>query len=217
MFTLSVPRRLYHYAGLVIFSGLVLGWVTATSNESRLDQLSIATAYICVLSMTLALSIGPLRAYWVDHKKHTLNIYLRRDIGIWTALSGIMHLCLATAQSMNSAYIEKYVDADTAILSASTRGELFLWGSVTAFMVGILLLLLLSLSSDAAIRLVGARWWKRLQRSAYLAFVLTIIHGIMFQLLEGRAPGLIALLLVTSIAVLLLQTAGFVVTRKKHQ
>ena len=210
----NLPKRLQHYVGLVIFSAFVLGWVTSTSDESTLDPLSFATAYICVLLMAVALILGPLRAYWTDN--HSINIYLRRDIGIWTALSGLAHLYMATVQSMNSVYITKYVNISTTGLSDNIRNELFLWGSITAFVTGLLLLMLLCLSSDAALRLLGARWWKRLQRSAYIAFVLTIIHAIMFQLLEGRTPMLIILLVIVLLGVMLLQTAGFMSVRKKH-
>ena len=214
MSNLSLSKRLQHYVGLVIFSAFVLGWVTSTSNESTLDQLSIATAYICVSLMAVALIIGPLRTYWFASNKNSINIYIRRDIGIWTALSGLAHLYLATVQSMNSSYIEQYVDVSGASLSESVRGELFLWGSITAFIVGILLLLLLCLSSDAALRLLGVRIWKRLQRLAYFAFALTVVHGVMFQLLEGRTFILVALLTVICLGVLLIQTAGFVSVRK---
>ena len=215
MSNLNLSRRLQHYVGLIIFSALILGWVTSTSNESTADQLSIATAYICVLLMAVALIVGPLRAYWYGIKT-PVNIYLRRDIGIWTAMSGLIHLYLATIQSMNASYISRYVDINTAGLSESTRGELFLWGSVTAFIVGILLLMLLCLSSNTALRLLGVRWWKRLQRTAYAAFVLTIIHAIMFQMLEKRAIALIILLIAVSLVVVILQSVGFVSVRKKQ-
>ena len=215
MSLLSLPRRLLHFTGLAIFSLIIYACVVVASSASTLDQLSVTTAYICVLSMATALLIGPSRVLR-SGAPNPVNIYMRRDIGIWAALSGLAHLVLGTVQSMNTAYISQYVEINNAAPSESTRFELFLWGSVTAFVVGIVLLLLLSLSNDAALRVLGTRWWKRLQRFAYLAFVLTVFHGLMFQVLEGRSIALIVLLAMIFIAVLLVQVAGFMAGRRQH-
>ena len=215
MSLLSLPRRLLHFTGLAIFSLIIYACVVFASSATTLDQLSVTTAYICVLLMATALLIGPSRVLR-SGAPNPVNIYMRRDIGIWAALSGLAHLILGTVQSMNAAYISQYVEINNAVPSESARLELFLWGSVTAFVVGILLLLLLSLSSDAALRVLGTRWWKRLQRFAYLAFVLTVFHGLMFQVLEGRSISLIVLLAMIFIAVLLVQVAGFMAGRRQH-
>ena len=49
----------------------------------------------------------------------------------------------------------------------------------------ILFLMLLLLSNDRSLRRLGPKWWKRLQRSSYVAIALTFYHGFAFQYLEG--------------------------------
>jgi len=41
-------------------------------------------------------------------------------------------------------------------------------------------------------RSLGSVWWKRLQRTSYLGFCLTLLHGLAFQVLESRTWALVA-------------------------
>lgn len=196
---------------------MIYALVTAfVANATLLDALSLATACICLLLMAAALSIGPLQARRAGAPP--ANIILRRDVGIWAAAAGLVHFMVATDLSMTPEYMSIYVDVSTGGLSRGLRAALFFWGSIAAFAVGILILLLLGLSNNGALRLLGVAWWKRLQRSAYLAFVLTVVHGLAFQILEARHPLLIGLLLILSLFVITLQIAGFVsITRARGQ
>ena len=208
--------RLFTHISLAVFSAVVYLIVFLVSDEANhLIELSITTAYICTLLITVALSVGPVRV--ILQITNPTNIYLRRDIGIWAALSGLIHLCLATAQSMTPEYISTYVDVATVQLTNSARNELFLWGSVTAYATGLLLLLLLSLSNDAVLRWLGVKWWKRLQRLVYLAFTLTIVHGLMFQILESRNLILVGLLSALFLLILILQWAGIRSVKKTQR
>jgi DMSO/TMAO reductase YedYZ heme-binding membrane subunit len=68
----------------------------------------------------------------------------------------------------------------------AAREQLFNWGSIFGTVVGLLFVLLLAISSDLALRRLGPKTWKRLQRSSLLAFWLTVAHGVAFQILEDR-------------------------------
>ena len=70
------------------------------------------------------------------------------------------------------------------------------------------LLLLLLVSSDRALRRLGAPRWKRIQRLNYLAAVAVVVHGILYQLLERRGTLLVISFVATIAAALLLQAAG---------
>ena len=207
-------RRL-HYAALGVFTALVAGCLGLASNEALIDQLSIGSAYICVLLMVIALAIGPVQTMRTGLHL-PINRYLRRDIGIWAALCGWLHLFVATGQAMNAAYIDQYVAVSHAGIDAPARQALFLWGSVAAYIIGLLLLLLLSISSDRALQLLGPRWWKRLQRTAYLVFGLTVIHALMFQLLESRSLMLIVFVGVLAGTITVLQILGFLVVQRNR-
>lgn len=201
-------RRWRHHGALAAASFLMIGFVALTgSGDTLLDDVSLATAYICLILMAVALCLGPLRV--LRSAPLRLNIYLRRDIGIWSGLAGLVHLFVATELSMNERYMEAYVNLSTSGLSDALRMDLFSWGSIVGFLVGILVLLLLVLSNNTIMRFVGSMWWKRLQRFAYPAFVLTVLHGFAFQALEARNVLLIAIVFAVFISVLILQILGF--------
>ena len=207
----SHNRRWNHFS-LAIISLTTCIFVISVTSEPIVDQLSIATAYICLFLITIALSIGPLQI--IRNGRISLNIYLRRDVGIWAAIAGLVHCVIATKLAMTPEYINTYVDVSFGILSENARADLFLWGSVSAFVIAVLLLILLSLSNQRAMKSLGVTWWKRLQRLAYLALVLTIIHGLAFQLIESRSLILIGILLIALLQVAILQSIGFALVIK---
>jgi methionine sulfoxide reductase heme-binding subunit len=50
----------------------------------------------------------------------------------------------------------------------------------------LLFLILLAISNDLSLRTLGIRRWKSIQRWTYIAFGLTVAHGIAYQLIEKR-------------------------------
>lgn len=211
----SKPRtRLYHHGTLAATSFLMTSLVALLgSGDTLLDAISLATAYICLVFMAIALCLGPLRA--LRSGQLALNIYLRRDIGIWAGMAGLVHLFVATELSMSQRYMEVYVDISSRGLSEALRADLFSWGSIIGFLVGILVLMLLILSNNKIFKLVGPTWWKRLQRFAYPTFVLSVLHGFAFQALEARHVFLICIVFVVFIGVLVLQISGYRTIKKR--
>jgi DMSO/TMAO reductase YedYZ heme-binding membrane subunit len=73
---------------------------------------------------------------------------------------------------------------------------------VAGYLVGLLFLMLLALSNNRSLARLGPARWKQLQRAAAPALFLTIPHGMFFQVIEGRAGGWLAGLVVMSAAIL---------------
>lgn len=71
------------------------------------DRLSLLTAWLCFALLVATLSLGPWWALRSDQP--VLNNLLRRDLGIWAALTGLAHLGLATAVVMQPAYFRAYI------------------------------------------------------------------------------------------------------------
>ncbi len=190
---MKAGRWRHHVAGAFVSAlFFVLARLTSPEQET-LDHLSISTAWLCFLFIAAALLTGPIIAYRTNRR--VINHYFRRDLGIWAALTGLVHFFVATDQSMSQSYLAVYVNVLAEGLSAELRGSLFSWGSIGGFVAGLFLLVLLAISSDKALTKLGQKRWKQIQFLAYPAFVLTTAHGVAFQLLESRAIGLIAVLL----------------------
>jgi DMSO/TMAO reductase YedYZ heme-binding membrane subunit len=170
-------------------------------------------SWLCLLLLAAALLVGPVLALRTG--RVPLNHLLRRDLGIWAALNGLAHLALAFRISMTPAYMKVYIAGAPAWPDAATRQQLYMWAVIGSLVIAALFVLLLALSSNRALRLVGPTWWKRLQRGSYLAFGLTVAHAAVFQLIEGRHAALVVLLVLLSLAVALVQARGWLAVRRQ--
>ena len=190
----------------LVTSTVMISALTIGPPSGRWDRLSIVSAYVCLILYAWALVIGPIRV--LRNQPPQLNVYLRRDIGIWAAISGLLHLLIGTDLSLNPVYLGKFVTGPDGFASVEIRSGLFSWGSITGFVAGLIFLLLLALSNDYVLRWLGPKWWKRLQRSSYTAFFLFVLHGYAFQALELRAWPFVGTLVAVTVAVLWLQIRG---------
>jgi DMSO/TMAO reductase YedYZ heme-binding membrane subunit len=78
----------------------------------------------------------------------------------------------------------------------------------------VLLLVLLALSSDTALRRLGSKRWKRWQRLNYWSALAILGHGVLYQLLERRQIGLVILFATVVLVTLLFQLLGVRQTRR---
>ena len=185
VFRNALMNRLSRHLLLLLANAALLGLgAVALTYPQMWERVSVASAWICTAFMGAALLMGPLRRAAGQRAPH--NIYLRRDFGIWAALQGFLHFYAATVVSMNQTYLQTYVHVDLPPLSLETRDQMFSWGSSLGFAASLVLLLLFILSSDWSLRWLSAQRWKKLQKGAHLALWLTVLHGLVFQLLEAR-------------------------------
>lgn len=200
-------RWLRHLAlAAVDVIALSIAWLAGDAVTAA-DRISIVSAYLCLALLCAALLIGPVRA--IRTGQPCLNHLVRRDIGIWAAIIGFVHFALALALSMNFEYMDAFVNAEGLSLTRDLRYRLYSLGNISGFLVGVFFLLLLLLSNNRSLSLLGTRWWKRLQRLSYLALAATIFHAVSFQVLESRAWVLIVLICAAGAWVLVRQLRGF--------
>ncbi len=72
----------------------------------------------------------------------------------------------------------------------------------------LILVMLVAISSDAALRKLGPVRWKRWEQANYVAAVATAVHGALFQVLEKRTLALVLLFAVAGLAATLAQAFG---------
>ena len=109
-----------------------------------------------------------------------------------------------------------------AYLAEQTRSfplrlDSFGWANHLGLLAGLLLVMLLVLSSDWSLTRLGARRWKALQRWNYAVFGLVLVHGVLDQVLEKRIVGWVITFAVLNLLVIVLQVAGFRRSRKQRQ
>lgn len=210
-----MPTRLISHLTLILVT-LVAFYVSSLilDSGSQTDAISITSAYLCLSYLVIALLIGPLTV--IRKGRSPSNSYIRRDIGIWAALNGLLHFYLANVLSMNTEYLDYYISNFPHPPSAEIRNSLYMWGTIVGYLVALLFILLLSLSNDWAVRKVGIKWWKRLQQTAYLIFIFTVVHAFAFQVLEDRQKIWMLVIAFLSVIVVWLQIRGYLARKSKN-
>lgn len=208
-------RARRHFALLVLVVGSVSLAIFGAGRETAVDRVSFLTAYLFLILLTFVLSIGPLRT--LKTGRTAVNINMRRDVGIWTAVVAFAHLLAGLGESMTPVYIATYVDVVADEASVVLRQQLFTWGTIIGLVIAVFIMFPLALSNDGSLRRLGKRWWKRLHRASYVVFALTVLHALAFQYLENRVTWLIVLLLLTTVWVVALQLAAFVRVRVRRR
>lgn len=206
-------RRLIHHSVLIAITAVSLGVAAiAGPDAAAADRLSIVSAYLCLFFLMVVLLIGPAHA--ISRRKPPANSYLRRDIGIWGALNGLLHFFLANILSMNYEYLGIFVESASVPPAPEIRSMLYSWGTILGYVIAVLFVILLALSNDRMLRLVGLKWWKRIQRASYLGFLFTCAHAFAFQVLESRGIFWIFVVLLITVSVLTGQGIGVIFIKK---
>jgi len=203
MFT---TRLRTHTILAVVSISVLLAAAVIGEPAAAVDQVSLASAYLFLFLISVVLLLGPLRT--LQTGRVMINQTLRRDIAIWCALMGLVHLLAGSVESMTPVYLDVFVNHAVNPPSASTREGLFFWSAIAGFIIGLLLIVLLALSNNWSLKLIGQRWWKRLHRLSYIVFILTVLHGFAFQVLESRFWGGYALVVVMTLIVCIAQVLG---------
>lgn len=179
----------------------------ARDKPSFAFRASMATGYTSVFLIAVVLALGP---YWLWRARPVpTSTDLRRDLGIWGAVFGLLHVATGLFVHMRgdpwNYFIYRPRDGAHAFPLRLDKFGMLNWVGLAATL---LLILLLAISNDWSLRTLGAKRWKQLQRSTYVAGVLIVLHGVAFQLADRRGRSFIAVFAVTIVAVAFVQLDG---------
>jgi DMSO/TMAO reductase YedYZ heme-binding membrane subunit len=173
---------------------------------------TVATGYVATGLLALTLLIGP--ANLLLRRRNPVSGYLRRDVGTWTAIFSVVHVIYGLepqgGRILNNA-VNVYFVGDGGPLTNS-----FGLGNWTGLAALVIVVGLLALSSDAALRKLKAKKWKRLQRLNYALFALVIAHAFFYGALLRTDSPYTLLLLLSVIAVFVGQTVGIRLYRQRY-
>ena len=175
-------------------------------------RLSMGTGYASLLFLAAALIIGPLNV--LRGAPNPVSTYLRRDIGIVAGVLALAHTIIGLLVHFRGDPIQ-YFFYRTAAGIGSLRSDLFGLANYVGLAASVLVLILLAISNNMSLRMVGAARWKGIQRWNYVGAILVVAHGLLYQAIEKRIPGFVITLLIIAAATTILQLLGF--RRRKEQ
>lgn len=125
------------------------------SSRFFVSRLTTATGYVALGLLGLTLLIGP--GNLLLRERNPVSSYLCRDVGTWTAVFSVVHVILGLqlhSGGQLSGFLEYFV-ADGKLLTNT-----FGLGNWTGLVATAIVVGLLALSNDFALRILKARTWK---------------------------------------------------------
>jgi sulfoxide reductase heme-binding subunit YedZ len=209
-----IRRRLlvHHISLAVVAANLIFTILLVAPSDSSHFALSIATAYAGLIFLAVTLAIGPLNL--LRGLRNPVSNDLRRDIGIWAGILGLLHVFVSLPLPTGNIVLLFLRDTGEQI-GVTLRTDIIGIANDLGLLATLVTILLLVLSNDWSLTFFGAKRWKNLQRWSYPLLALVVLHGLGY-LLPVRYPSyLFDLFVLTTLAVVVLQIAGFVIKRMK--
>lgn len=173
-------------------------------------RFAVATGYIATGLLVLTLLIGP--ANLLLRRRNPVSSYLRRDVGTWTAIFSVVHVIYGLQVHYRlSDFLNYFVAPDGSPLTNS-----FGLGNWTGLAALVIVVGLLTISSDFALRRLKAGPWKWIQRLNYALFALVILHAFFYGALLRATSPFTLLLGLSVIVVFVGQAVGVWLWRQRH-
>ncbi|MFN2602138.1 MAG: ferric reductase-like transmembrane domain-containing protein [Gemmatimonadaceae bacterium] len=195
-------RRVARHVAIAVI-GICFGALATklTNHRSTAEAISLATAYAGLGLVVTALVIGPLNL--LRRRPNPTSTDLRRDVGIWAGLFGITHTVAGFQVHMHGV-LRRYL----TVTAGGVGARMFVAANFLGVIAVILLIVLVSISNDIALRRFGAARWKALQRVTYVVIVAIVLHGAMYQIIEKRSWPLALIFSLLVVAAAAMQWAG---------
>ena len=206
--TPRLTRRLWrHHLPLAVVTGASSFALYATrSYPDVLTRLSFATAWPALVLLAATLVIGPWRA--LRMKPYALSQDLRRDIGIWAGITGVLHAGVGQCVHLRGRPWLYYIYEKWQVMPV--RYDVFGLSNHTGLIAALTLLLLLATSNDLSLRRLGPARWKGWQRWNYACFALAALHTFGSLIgIEARKPSFIAVAVLCVMVTALLQSMAW--------
>ena len=183
-------------------------------NRRLIGRFTTATGYVALGLLALTLLIGP--ANLLLRRRTPISSYLARDVGTWAAIVSVVHVIAGffvhgPPAPLGERIVHYFFGPDGSPLTNT-----FGLGNWTGLAATVIVVGLLALSSDFALRKLKAGPWKWLQRLNYALFALVIAHAIYYgALLRVTFPSTLLLGLIV-IAVFAGQAMGIWAWRRRR-
>jgi sulfoxide reductase heme-binding subunit YedZ len=201
-----------HHLPLLLFTVLSVAlfyWIVKA--EDVLFRFSMATAYPGMALLAATLFTGPLKVL----RKQAIPVSddLTRDLGIWAAIVSLIHVVFGLQMHMRGRMWLLFVTESLEF--PFVRFDQFGAANYTGLIGTIIIVLLLALSNDLSLRKLGTKKWKQLQRWNYGLFLLIVVHGVIYQILEKRVQPYPYLFASIGVVILIVQLTGFVYRKRQ--
>ena len=213
MLTKRLRNRIYkHHVPLWLLSlaGIAALYISRPYKDV-ITKVSFATAYPALILLAATLLIGPWNTF--RQKRTPISSDLRRDIGIWAGIVGLIHAAVGQCVHLRGRPWLYYVYEYRKKGPTGLRHDLFGFNNFAGLAATIVLIVLFATSNDWYLRRLGTQKWKSIQRWNYACFALTGAHTIGYQVMEKQQTAFVTTAMICLSLTLILQVGGLVSNR----
>ncbi|MHB1936172.1 MAG: ferric reductase-like transmembrane domain-containing protein [Acidobacteriaceae bacterium] len=201
-------RLLTHHLCLLLATGLTVFCLYITRPyPDVITRLSFSTGYAALALLIVTLWIGPWNV--LRRQRNPISSDLRRDIGIWAGILGILHTIVGLCVHLRGRPWLYFVYQRSEGHTFPLRHDIFGFANETGLIATIIVVLLFVTSNDYALRRLGTPRWKQLQRWNYALFLFAFLHTIAYQTMEKQHAPFVTTIAICGSITLLLQALGF--------
>lgn len=168
---------------------------------------SLATAYVAAILLATTLTLGAWNI--LRGRVNPVSSDLRRDAGIWCALFSLAHVAFGLNVHLQS-WKQYFVDNTGTLLT-----DAFGFANYLGVIATLVILALLATSNDFSLKYFGRDRWKAIQRWNYILIVFTVLHGILYQIVEKRLIPFAFIFGAIALWIMMIQLAGFQKRRRE--
>lgn len=202
-------RLIAHHLPLLAASAISVAALYYTRTyKDVLSRASFATAYPALVLLAATLLVGPWNT--LRKQRNPISNDLRRDIGIWAGILGILHTVVGQNVHLRGRPWLYYVYERKSYHTIPIRHDLFGFANYIGAASVLLLIALFATSNDYSLRALGTPRWKGLQRWNYAVFALAAAHATAYQASEKQGLPFVVTLSVCVGLTIALQIAGIV-------
>ena len=169
-----------HYIPMLVVSIIFcfIFYVFRSPPLTTIPFITYTSGYLSIFLIALSMLLGPVNL--ILKQKNPISSYIRRDIGIFGGILGIVHSVVGLFMHFTGKpwlYFVKEVEDGFSI-----RFGNFGLANYTGLLGFLILIFLLFISNDHFLVKYKAVKWKNLQRFTYPLFLLVIAHSVFYRL-----------------------------------
>jgi len=165
--------------------GVIFVFYTLFSDRAQWPRLSLASAYAALLLLAVTFALGPY--YFFVKRREPVSTHLRRDFAIWGGALALGHTLLGLQAHFHGKMWAYFIIEDWRGQVVPIRFDAFGLANYAGAFAAAIIIVLLVISNDFAIRRIGISRWRRIQSWATVCAWLSIAHALAYQVLERRA------------------------------
>jgi methionine sulfoxide reductase heme-binding subunit len=195
-----------HYIPMLVVSIIFcfIFYVFRSQPLTTIPFITYTSGYLSIFLIALSMLLGPVNL--ILKQKNPISSYIRRDIGIFGGILGIVHSAVGLFMHFTGKpwlYFVKEVEDGFSI-----RFGNFGLANYTGLLGVLILIFLLVISNDYFLVKYKAVKWKNLQRFTYLLFILVIAHSVFYRLNAEKEDLILYLYLPLFLVILIFQFIG---------